>query len=157
MQPLPGSNCAAVNKVAQKERKLSSWWKSIDWRWQTARENMPKEKEEEESALAPKLKPAYSLYAQFNPAYLCGLCISPDIHHPVHTYHYTPIYMKHHNRFWLWLTLESFLHLTPLKQGKWSCSSVLWEADKGERQTEGGRGSREDDTVLHCSCRANKC
>lgn len=38
--------------------------------------NIPKEEEEEKSAFARRRKPAYSLYAQFNPAYLCRLRIS---------------------------------------------------------------------------------
>lgn len=53
---------------------------------------MPKEKEEEESALAPKLKPAYSLYAQFN---LRALHLSR--HPPPRAY----------------VSLHSYLHETP--------------------------------------------
>lgn len=90
--------------------------------------NIPKEEEEEKSAFARRRKPAYSLYAQFNPAYLCRLCISPTPPRPpythtrphtaTHTKHRVPIYMKHQNRFRLWLMLEPFLRLTALEREK---------------------------------------
>lgn len=69
--------------------------------------------EEEKSAFAPRRKPAYSLHAQFNPAYLCKLCISstfPCTHTPNHSL----IYMKQHNRFWF--MFQAFLSPTALQQ-----------------------------------------
>lgn len=77
--------------------------------------NTPRQEDEEEKSVsARRRKPAYSLYAQFNPAYLGGLHISPMQPDPPHIYahlrphttpharahtkkQHVPIYAKHQN------------------------------------------------------------
>lgn len=45
-----------------------------------------------ESGFAQRRKPAYSLYTQLNPAYLCRLCISPTDPLNTHTHTHTQIF-----------------------------------------------------------------
>lgn len=61
--------------------------------------NTPRQEEEEEKSVsARRHKPAYSLYAQFNPAYLGGLRISPMQPDPPHIYTHIRLHNTPHAR-----------------------------------------------------------
>lgn len=97
--------------------------------------NTPRQEEEEEKSVsARRHKPAYSLYAQFNPAYLGGLRISPMQPDPPHIYthirlHNTPHARAHTHK----KTSCSYLSKTPEHQNR-SClhRSYVWLPSGGE-------------------------